>query len=151
MRVESGGGMRWCKALAGDGSSRAKVAVVCASRRTPTGNDAKLRIGDIFKAIGTSKLPKTFKSSVWAAVYGLRGGSIRKKIIGHRMRPIPAGIGRGKHIRNAGRTLALLHKPARQHGNGVFLNPLVQQRPNFLTEIGSMAKPRQFKTLKRVP
>lgn len=151
MRVGSGGEMQRWEVLAGDGSPRAKVAVVCAPRRTPSGNKAKLRIGVIFQANGTNKLPKTRKTSEWAAVYGLRGGSIRKKVIGHGMRPIPAGIRRSKHIRNASRTFALLHKPARQHGNGVFFHPLVQQRPNFLSEIGGMGKTRQLKTLKRVP
>lgn len=151
MRVERGGGMQLWEALTGDRSPRAEVAIVCAPRRTPSGNEAKLRIGDIFKAIGTSKLPKTCKTSEWAAVHGLRGCSIRKKIIGHRMRPSPAGFGRSKRIRNACRTFALLHKPARQHGSGVFLHPLVQQRPNLLAEIGGMGKTRQFKTLKRVP
>lgn len=140
MRVEAGGGIQRWEALAIGRSSRAKVAIRHAPRRTPSGNEAQLRLGDIFKTFGASCAPKTCKTSERAVVYLLRSGSIRKKVIGHRMRPIPAGIGPGNHLRGARRTFALVHKPARQAGSGVFLNPFFQQRANFLSEIGGMRK-----------
>lgn len=140
MRVETSGGIQRWEALATGKSSRAKVAIRYAPRRTPSGNEAQLRFGDIFKSFGASKAPRTCKTSEWAVVYRLRSGSIRKKVIGHRLRPIPAGIGPGKHLRDARRTFALIHKPARQPGSSVFFNPLFQKRPNFLAEIGGMRK-----------
>jgi hypothetical protein len=44
----------------------------------------------------------------------------------------------------------VLHQPARQHGRGTFFNPQVEQRANFLAEIGGMIEPREFKTLQRI-
>lgn len=151
MRNGNGNEAQGWDALASGSSSREKAAIVGAPRRTPAGNEARLKSADIWNARGTCNAPKNHKTSERTAVAPLRSGSIRKKIIGHGMRPIPAGIGCGKHIRNARRTLALLHEPARQQGGGVFLNPLFQQGPNLLPEIGGVGKTGQFKTLQRVP
>lgn len=140
MREGNDRGMQRWEALAVGKSSRAEVAIRYAPRRTPSGNEAQLRFGDIFKTIGAGKAPKTCKTSEWAVVNRLRGGSIRKKVIGHRLRPIPAGIGPGKHFRDARGAFALIHKPAGQPGSGVFFDPFFQQRPNFLAEIGGMRK-----------
>ena len=94
------------------------------------------------------------------------GESIRENIIGHRMRhgawrANRHGIGcgmavRGKQaltwtvFRNARRPLALLDEPARQHGAGVFLDPLIEQSANLLAEIGGMTEAREFVALKRI-
>ena len=91
------------------------------------------------------------------------GGSIRKNIIGHRMRRgTRHGIGRevgarGKQalaqgvLGSAGGPFALLDQPAREHGAGVLFHPLIEQRANLLAEIGGMGKTRKFVALERIP
>lgn len=74
---------------------------------------------------------------------------IREKIIGHRMR---AGLvaGRGRIVGTTkGRSLALLHQPAREHREGVFIEPLVEKDPDFLSKVGGVRKPREFVGLER--
>jgi hypothetical protein len=44
----------------------------------------------------------------------------------------------------------LLEKPSGKQGGGAFLHPLIDQRGDFLAEIGSMSQSRKFKTLKGV-
>ena len=92
--------------------------------------------------------------------------SIRKNIIGHRMRhgTWPAnrhGTGRGMSARGkqsiagsafriAGRPFALLDQPAREHGASVFFHPLIEQSANLLAEIGGMREARKLVALKRI-
>lgn len=84
--------------------------------------------------------------------------SIRKNIIGHRMRPRSGGgvsVRRkqsltGSVFRDARRPLALLDQPARQHGAGVLFDPLVEQGANLFAEIGGMSETRKFVALKRI-
>ncbi|MGC2891654.1 MAG: hypothetical protein WB627_21520 [Candidatus Acidiferrum sp.] len=141
---------RWVAPARGS-SARAEYAFARGPRSTRSGSEANQSIGDIFSARAANKLPKTYKTSGWAAVYRLRGGSIRKKIIGHGMCPIFSGFGGRKQIRNASGTFALFEKPAREQGGRVFLHPLIDQSADFLAEIGGMSQTGQFKTLQGVP
>jgi hypothetical protein len=88
--------------------------------------------------------------SCGAAICGLRSSSIRKKVMGHGS-PLPgrqvAGWRRFGFLR---RRLGLLHEPARKHGLGAFVDPLVEKRPNLLAEIGGMSETGEFKALQRV-
>jgi hypothetical protein len=89
-------------------------------------------------------------TSSGASICGRRDCPIRKKIIGHGM----SVFRKSSRVRNVllrllG-TFPLLHQPARQHGCGIFLYPKIEQRANFLAEIGGMAETRQFVTLQRV-
>jgi hypothetical protein len=101
MTSGSGGETRAWEALARNHSARGEGAYARAPRSTPLGSGAKLSVTDIFSANATNKLQKACKTSRWAAVYGLRGGSIRKKIIGRRMCPVAAGTAGGRHIRRS--------------------------------------------------
>ena len=76
--------------------------------------------------------------------------SIRKKIIRHAMWVFRQQHGGGNGLRR-GRSgaFALLHQPAREHRTRIFLKPLVQQRANFLSQICSMAQPRELVALQR--
>lgn len=74
-----------------------------------------------------------------AAIYGRRSTPIRKKIIGHGMLVLRSNFTGMSRLRFARRSFALLHEPARQHGARVFLEPLIEKRANFLSEIGGMA------------
>jgi hypothetical protein len=120
-------------------------------RSTPSRSEANQVIGGIFSTRASNKLQNPCKNSGRAAVYGWRGGSICKKVIGHRMRPIAPRFRVGKDVGRTGRAISLLQEQARQHGGGVLLHPLVQQSADFLAEIGGMRESRQLKTLQGVP
>src|SRR5690242_11128792 len=73
--------------------------------------------------------------------------SIRQKIIGHRMAVCGRRFGgglvrRGLGFRGENRALALLDQPARDHGVGVFVEPLVEQGRDLLAEISRVAQAR---------
>lgn len=150
MKNGIGGWTRWCEAPARESLARAEYAFVRTPRSTRLGSEANRSISGIFGAGATNKPPKTCKTSGWTAIYGLGGGSIRKKIIGHGMCAILSGFGGRKHAGHPGGTFALLEKPAGQQGSGVFFHPLINQSDNFLAEIGRVGQTRQFKTLQRV-
>jgi len=137
-------------ALAKSVAARDFDAPGVAPRSTRLGNEARQSVGGIFSSTTAHKLQKTYKSSGRAAVYGLRGRSIRKKIIGHGMRSVAPGLGFGKWFRSARRPLALLQKQARQHGRGVLFQPLIQKGGDLLAEIGGMRQARQFKALQGI-
>lgn len=151
MRKGNGGATQEWEKLARESRARVGWAFARASGSTPLGKDSKLGVCDIFSGKTTTIPQKERKTSDCAANYGPWCASIRKKIIGHRMRPVAAGFRGGKRLWGSRGTLPLLHKPARQHGSGVFFQPLIQHGGNFLAEIGGMRKSGQFKALQRVP
>jgi hypothetical protein len=151
MWMATDGWTQRCGALGRKFSARAESAFARPPRSTPLGSEADLSIGDIFRARATNKLQKPCKTSGWAARYAMRGVSIRKKIIGHRMRAIVAGFGVGKHFRRPSRTIPLLQKPACQHGGGVLFHPLIDQGGNLLAQVRGVSQTRQFKTLQGIP
>lgn len=86
------------------------------------------------------------------AVNGPRPAPIRKKIIGHDMAVCGQQFFGPSGLRTAHRRFFLvLEEPARQHGAGIFLQPLIEQRADFLPEIGSMTETGEFIALQRVP
>lgn len=94
----------------------------------------------------TTKTVEVSKSSIGSR---RRERLIREEIIGHRMRT-GLGAGRGRIVcAGGGGTLALFHQPAREHRAGVFIEPLIEQRANFLTKVGGMTETREFVGLER--
>jgi len=76
---------------------------------------------------------------------------LREKIIGHTMAVCrPGAVGGGLRLRRVNGGFALLHQPTSNHCGGVFLEPLIQQRSNFLAEIGGVAESSEFVGLQRV-
>jgi len=127
----------------------ARVAGACARAlpRTRLRGAAKPGVGGAFRSRRSNKLQLPCRTSGWAAVYGLRSGSIRKKIIGRGMRPIVMDVGVGKQIRPSGGSFPLLQKQPRQHGGCIFFHPLIKQGANLLAEIGGMRQPRELEAL----
>ena len=87
--------------------------------------------------------------NVWASE------SIRQKIIGHRMAVCGSRFGgglvrSGLGFRGENRAFALLDQPAGDHGVGVFVEPLVEQGRDLLTEIGRVTEAREFVALQGV-
>lgn len=151
MEYVAGGRAQEWMALARRCDARGLDAFVPAPWSTLLGSEANQSASGIFCSRTANKLPKPCKTSGWAAVYRLRGGSIRKKVIGHGVGAIVPGVTVKKQVGRAGRSFPLLHKQARQHGSGVFLHPLIKQGCNFLAEIGGMRQARQFEALQGVP
>jgi hypothetical protein len=112
---------------------------------------AERGIGGAFRSRTSNKLQLPCKTSGGAAVYGVRSGSIRKKIIGRGMRAIVTGVGVGKKIRPSWRAFSLLQEQARQHGGSVFFLPVVEQSDYFLSQIRGVRETRQLKTLQGAP
>src|ERR1700720_2276876 len=139
------------EAFARDFGARDASTFARALRSTRLVSALNQSVGGTFSSRAANKLQHPCKTSGWAAVYGLRGGSIRKKIIGRGMRAIIAGFAGGKHVRDPRGAFPLFHKPARQHGGGVLLHPLIEQGANLLAEIGSVRETRQPKTLQGGP
>jgi len=79
-----------------------------------------------------------------------RNDTIPKKVIG-RTTPLVFGrCGRGSsHFAEDG-AFALIHQPARQHGCGVFLEVLIQERPQFLAQIRRMSEAGKFVALQGI-
>jgi hypothetical protein len=151
MEKGSGGAAQGWEELARESCACVGWAFTRASRSTPSGKESKLGVCDKFSDKATTKPLKERKTSDRAASCGPRSTSIRKKIIGHGMRPVAARFRGGKHLWGSRGTLPLLKEPARQHGGGVFFQPLIEHGGNFLSEIGRMSQTGQFKALQRVP
>ncbi len=141
---------QWLGAFAESKAARAWRTLLRVAPGTPMGPRAEWSAFDIFKTATTADPPKTFNASSRTANYGPRGSSIRKNIIGHRMRSVFVRLGCGKRFGSAGAARALLEEPSREHGGRVFFDPLVEQRGNLLAEIGGVAQPRKLKALKGV-
>ena len=146
---QHGEAQRWEATVVGC-AAQDKFTLTRTPQSTPLGSQSKLNIRGTFRSHTAKALQKSHKTSGWAAAFGLRSGSIHKKVIGHRMRSIAVGWGSRKHVRGASGAFPLLEKPAGQHGGGVFLHPLIDQRGNFLAEIGGVRQTRQFKALQGV-
>jgi len=100
-----------------------------------------------------TQLQKSSRPSRWTANYGRRDRLIREEIIGHSMRAVRRMDGPRidglRRVLNTRRAFALLHKPSREHGGGVFFEPRVEQLSNLLAEIGGVTEPRQLVALQR--
>ena len=113
--------------------------------------------GSLDKIVKTERVspPRSGERSGAAARNVWTNESIRQKIIGHRMAVCGRRFGgglvrRGLGFRGEDRALALLDKPARDHGVGVFVEPLVEQGRDLLAEIGRVAEAREFVALQGV-
>jgi hypothetical protein len=79
-----------------------------------------------------------------------RNDTIPQKVIG---RTTPLVFGRcgrgGSHFAEDG-AFALIHQPASQHGRGIFLEVLIQERSQFLAQIRRMSEAGKFIALQRI-
>ena len=145
-----GGEMDFRDALALGRAARAGSAFARAPLDTPSGRVGVRSVVAIFGAGAIQKLPIAFKNSGLVGVFGLRDHSIRKKIIGHRMRDGIAGFASGKQVCLTRRAFAFLQKETRKSCVRVVVHPLIKQGRNLLADIGGMGKTRQFKALQRI-
>jgi hypothetical protein len=145
-----GDGAQWCAAPAGIAAALALRSLGHAAQGTP------VQLG----ADWSRNVASSLKWKCWPRNSGLasrraarcwwRSGLLREKIIGHSVGSIEPRFCAGDGVLDLRRTLALLHQPARQHGRGVFFQPLVEQSTNLLAEIGGMTQARQFVRLQRI-
>lgn len=75
---------------------------------------------------------------------------IRQKIIGHSCRDGSRLAQRFRGHDRGNLAFSVLHQPASQHRATIFLDPLVYQGGDFLSQIRSMAKPGQFVALQTI-
>src|SRR5580704_4628758 len=150
MRLGCGGEMQFREALALERGTRAGSAFARAPLGTPVGRVVGQSVVAIFRAGAIKKLPITCKNSGRTRIFGQWDGSIRKKIIGHRMRYGVAGFAIGTQVRFARGAFTLLQKQAREGCVGVIVHPLIKQSSNLLADISGMGQTRQLKALQRV-
>ena len=112
--------------------------------REGNGRMSVLGSGDVCIA-----LRKMAITSCWTAVGRGRSRPIRKNIIGHTVPVLGKQIREGGGFVGVRSALALVHQQAREHGFGIFLDPLLEERGDLLAEIGGMAEAGEFKTLER--
>src|SRR6266849_2127714 len=93
---------QWLGAFAEPKAARAWRTLLRVAPGTHMGPRAEWSAFDIFKTATTADPPKTFNASSRTANYGPRGSSIRKNIIGHRMRSVFVRLGCGKRFGSAG-------------------------------------------------
>jgi hypothetical protein len=79
-----------------------------------------------------------------------RDRPIRKKIIGHAIPVLRRQTGGVDGFLRVRRAFPLLHQPAREHGRGVLLDPLIEKGADLLAEIGGMTETREFIALQRI-
>jgi len=149
MLVERGRGARSCEAFEENTEAGEQEQLERVTMGTPPG----AWVGGIGSDATTGKLQvegwKAIRALGRAAGCGRRNRPIRKNIIGHGMGVLGRRLaGRGVFLYWRG-TFALLHQPARKHGCGIFLHPLVQKRSDLLAKIGSMVEAREFIALQR--
>ncbi len=140
---------RFCEAVEGNAGARERERLGHATMGTPP----RSWPGSIGSGAANGKLQvmgwKVAETSSCAAICGRWNRSIRKKIIGHGMSVLRGWFVGGSDFLCRRRTFALLHQPARQHGCGTFLHPLVEKSSDLLAEIRSMAEAREFIALQR--
>lgn len=150
MLVERRREAKVCEAFDGNSGAREQGQL----DRVTIGTPPSSRAGNIGNNATIGKLQvKGWKATAAlgrAAICGWRNRPIRKKIIGRGMCVLRRTLAGGSVFLHWRGTFALLHQPARKHGCGIFLHPLVQKRSDLLAEIGSMAEAREFITLQRI-
>ena len=150
MRLGCGGEMRFREALALERAARAGSAFGRAPLNAHVGRVVARPVLAIFLAGAIKKLPITYKNSGLTGIFGLRDGSIRKKVIGHGMRGGAPRFAIEAQIRFARGAFTLLQKQPREGCVGVVVHPLIKQSRDLLANIGGVRKTRQFKALQRI-
>jgi hypothetical protein len=121
---------------------------------TPMNEKERGNRSDVNSPQSTIELRKSSCPSRRTASYRRHDRLIREEIIGHRMRIARRmdgpRIGARLRVRSAQCMFALLHKPARQHGGGVFFQPGIEQLADLLAEIRGVTEPRELIALEGV-
>jgi hypothetical protein len=79
-----------------------------------------------------------------------RNDTIPQKVIGRTTPLVFGGCGRGSSLFGEDGAFALIHQPASQHGRGIFLEVLVQERSQFLAQIRRMSEAGKFIALQGI-
>jgi hypothetical protein len=149
VRVERRGNTERCEALGG-GAVLSKVEPRCSFT---AGTPLSLQVSAAHNGRVNGELSNAYRkiafTSSKAAVCGRRRPPIRQYIIGRNMPALRQQIAGARRFLGVWRALPLLDQPAREHGSGVFLHPLVEKRGNLLAEIRRMTEPREFIGLER--
>jgi hypothetical protein len=124
----------------------ARRAAPLETHRSREGNSAMSvpSSGDVWIA-----LRKMAITSSWAAVGRGRSRPIRKKVIGRAVSVPGKQIRKRRVLVRARSAFPLVHQQAREHGFGVFLDPLLEERHDLFAEIGGMTEAGEFKALER--
>src|SRR5215472_125224 len=118
--------------------------------RTPLRRLARGKLSGALAAKTSIHFPGISLTSSRTVICVRPGGAIRKNIIGHGTAARREQLFGSTGIRCARGAFALLDQQAREHGAGIFFEPLIEQGVDFLFQIGSVSKAREFVALQRV-
>ena len=90
------------------------------------------------------------ETSAWSTGSARWNDPFPQKVIGRTTPLVFGGCGRGSSLFFKDSAFALVHQPARQHGRGVFLEVLIQERTQFLAQIRRVSEARKFVGLERI-
>jgi len=143
------------EAAAGPLGKRNVARIERAAGSTPFRPLGGLGTLDTFRKTGWFSARRDSESSVAAVRNVWANESIRQKIIGHnvaigRHRFGSGLIRRGLDLGGAHIALAQLEENASDHGVGILIDPLIQQRIDFLAQIGGVTQTRKFVTVQSV-
>ena len=79
-----------------------------------------------------------------------RNDTLPQKVIGRTTPLVFGACGRGSSLFAEDSAFALIHQPACQHGRGVFLEVLIQERSQFFAQIGRVSEAGKFIALQCV-
>lgn len=135
-------------------SARREQAFSALEPNTLLGSKAGFGFAAKFHSGALPELPRCRETSGMPPVLGLRSGSIRKEIIGHRLlsrsNRSNSSFGVRKYLRDVVGAFPLLQKQARYRGVGLVRHPLIQQSLNLLAEIGGVRETRKLEALQGV-
>lgn len=149
MRIRRGGGTQRCEALSAGAMTRGCGQTKHHGLSTPMSLAKSSRLGGKSHGKVQNERRKIVITSRWAAICERRYGPLREIVIGRAHAVIARRPVRGNGVVRDRRALALLHQPAREHGGGVLLDPLIEQRANLPAEIGGVAEARKLVALQR--
>ncbi len=90
------------------------------------------------------------ETSAWSTGSARWNDPFPQKVIGRTTPLVFGACGRGSSLFFEDSAFALIHQPACQHGRGVFLEVLIQERSQFLAQIRRMSEAGKFIGLQRV-
>lgn len=131
-------------------SARRELAFSALEPNTLLSSKAGFGFAAKFHSGALPELPRCRETSGMPPVLGLRSGSIRKEIIGHRLLSRSRSFGVRKYLRDVVRAFPLLQKQARYRSVGLVRHPLIQQSLNLLAEIGGVRETRKLEALQGV-
>ena len=146
-RLKAGG----CGLAGGTQRGRGMPRDERSAQGTPQGTPAVSNVGAKKRTAGKAVMRKADADSGTSADTIGWNDAIHQKVIGRTMTVGGSGlVGRGLLRRSVHSEFSLLDEPASEVRGGIFLEPLIEQRGDFLAQIGGMRETGKFVGLQSI-